>query len=119
MVERGPKSPARKRQANPTAGPGSLAWDDSNPKESLNRILSYVESEADKAIAWYWRNKRWKARFSRLIQISALTLAALGGLFPVAAYLLKEMKWPNPPEPGLWSSLFVGAAAVLIGLDRS
>src|SRR5581483_7884407 len=99
--------------------PGSVTWQPGDPNASLARLLTYVESEADKATAWYWRNKRWKARCSRLIQISALILTALAGLFPVVAYLLKQMRWPYPSESGLWSSLFVGIAAALIGLNRT
>lgn len=99
--------------------PGSLAWKPDDASESLQRLLMYVEGEAASAISWYWRNKRWKARLSRSIQISAIVLTALAGIFPVAAYLLKEMKWPYPSESGLWASLFVGVAAALIGIDRT
>jgi hypothetical protein len=102
-----------------SADPGSVTWQPGDPNTSLARLVTYVEIEADQAIRWYWRNKRWKSRCSRLIQISALLMTALAGLFPVAAYLLKEMKWPYPSESGLWSSLFVGVAAALIGLDRT
>ena len=35
--------------------------------DSLYRIFAHVESEARKAISWYFEPKRWKARCSRFI----------------------------------------------------
>ena len=63
--------------------------------------------------------KQWKARFSRTIQLSVIVLTALAGLFPIVAYLAKDMKWPYLAESGLWPSFFVGIAATLIGIDRA
>src|SRR5207244_8635440 len=37
--------------------PGALEWTCQDPAESLKRMLQYVESEADKAIAWYRQRK--------------------------------------------------------------
>jgi SMODS and SLOG-associating 2TM effector domain 2 len=99
--------------------PGSISWGGDNTAESTRQLTSYVESEADKAMAWYWRSKRWKARLSRLIQLSVIVLTALAGLFPIVVYLTKDMKWPYLSESGLWPSLFVGIAAALIGIDRA
>jgi hypothetical protein len=99
--------------------PGYMKWGPGDSIESAKELLTYVEAEADKAIAWYWRNKRWKARCSRLIQFSAIVLTALAGIFPIVAYLAKDMKWPALAESGLWPSLFVGSAAALIGIDRA
>lgn len=98
--------------------PGSM-WATGDSSQSIRQLMTYVEAEADKAIAWYWRNKRWKARCSRLIQVSAIILTAIAGIFPIVSYLLKEMKWPYPSESGLWSSLCVGIAAAIIGIDRA
>ena len=98
---------------------GCLMWDANDTAASLQRLLDYVESEAHKAAAWYLTNKRSKSTWSRAIQMSALILTALGGIFPVASFLLKNMHWPFLSESGLWSSLFVGLAAALIGLDRA
>jgi len=88
--------------------------------ESLNLLFARAESEARKAIAWYFDHKKWKARCSRFIQLSAISLTALGGIFPILSFILRNTgKWPNPPDSGLWSSLFVGIAAALIAIDRS
>jgi len=100
--------------------PGALAWIPADVNESLKLILEYVETEAGKAIAWYFDHKRWKAHFSRFIQFSAVALTALGAIFPILSFILKQTgRWPNPPDSGLWSALFVGLAAALIGTDRA
>lgn len=101
------------------SNPGLLLWKPGDANDSLTYLLKYVEQEASNAISWYWRNKRWKSRCSRFIQIAAIVLTALAGIFPVVAYLLKELQWPYPSESGLWASLFVGVAAALIGIDRT
>jgi len=101
------------------ANAGSLSWDPANVQSSLNNLQTYVEAEANKSLDWYWGNKRSKAKISRYIQFSAIVLTALGGLFPVIAVLAKNLQWPYLSESGLWSSLFVGLAAALVGLDRA
>ena len=97
--------------------PGALEWTCPDPDESLKRLLRYVESEADKAIAWYWQRKKWKARLSRGVQFLAVVLTALAGIVPVAGALLKDAN--VAPISPLWSSLLVGIAAALLGVDRA
>ncbi len=105
--------------ASDNLNPGSINWGKDDADQAIRQLTNYVESEADKAMAWYWRNKQWKARLSRTIQLSVIVLTALAGLFPVVVYLAKDMKWPYLGESGLWPSLFVGIAATLIGIDRA
>lgn len=107
------------KDASDNINPGSIVWDGVDATESIRQLMNYVESEADKAMAWYWRNKRWKARLSRLIQLAVIVFTAAAGLFPIIGYLAKDMKWPYLSESGLWPSLFVGIAAALIGIDRA
>ncbi|HZW54591.1 MAG TPA: SLATT domain-containing protein, partial [Candidatus Elarobacter sp.] len=97
--------------------PGALEWTCQDPAESLKRLLQYVESEADKAIAWYWQRKKSKAWLSRAVQFLAVVLTALAGIVPVASALLKDAN-VTPISP-LWSSLLVGIAAALLGVDRA
>jgi hypothetical protein len=97
--------------------PGALEWTSQDPAGSLKRLLQYVESEADKAIAWYWRRKKSKAWLSRAIQFLAVVLTALAGIVPVASTLLKDAN--VAPISPLWSSLLVGVAAALLGVDRA
>lgn len=97
-------------------GQAEPSWDPADPGASLLRVRNYVELEILKSINWYWANKKWKARLSRAIQMSALTFTALAGLVPII-----KMLWPEyfKAESGLWSSLLVGLAAALLGLDKA
>jgi hypothetical protein len=104
--------------------PGIPVWNADDINASLQAILIYVESEANKSINWYWRNKRSKAIYSQIIRFAAYTLTALGGLFPIAVLMLNPLLESMQlryriPEKGLASSLFVGVAAGLYGLDKA
>ena len=90
-----------------------------NPSSRLEDLFSYVEAEADKAMAWYWQKKGSKAKLSRGIQLCAVVFTALGAIFPVATNLLREPLGLGTVDTGLLASLFVGIAAALIGLDRA
>jgi hypothetical protein len=77
----------------------------------------YVEAEAGKAIDWYWAHKGWKSWPSRIIRFSAILLTALAGIFPVTVTLFDIQR--ASANSGLWSSLLVGLAAALLGLDKA
>lgn len=91
-------------------------WDPANPAGSLQEIHSYVICEAIKSTDWYWKHKGAKAFFSRAVSFFAWVLAAVGGILPIVASLFKNQ---TPFESPLWSSLFLGVAAALIGLDKT
>src|SRR5437667_8805756 len=80
-------SKAGKSKNIQAAPPGSLIWNPADTKKSLLDFLTYVEGEAEKAIDWYWKNKRWKSRLSRFIQFGAIALTAAGGIAPVVAQM--------------------------------
>lgn len=111
------------RDANIQASvPGSLQWKYDQVQLSLDALLKYVESEAAKAIAWYWDSKKSKARWSQLIRMSAIVFTAGAGLVPVAFYIGKDLGWATAAAAttsGLWASVMVGIAAALLGLDRA
>lgn len=95
-------------------------WDPGKPAQSLTEIHSYVIGEASKSVAWYWRAKRWKARFSQIIRFLAWILAAVGGLLPVFGNLFKDhIPKALQLNDGLWASLLLGVAAALFGLDKA
>jgi conflict system pore-forming effector with SLATT domain len=94
--------------------PGTLTWNSADPLGSLTAVAKYAENLATTASNWYWDNKRWKARFSRGIQLGAMTATALAGLVPVMASI-----FAIPGNTGLLSSALVGFAAALIGLDKA
>jgi hypothetical protein len=97
----------------------SLTWKGADPDSSLEGLFKYVEAETDKAMAWYWRKKGAKAMLSRTIQFSAVVLAALGALIPVAINHLRGPLKLGDVDTGLWASLLDGLALLLIGYDRA
>lgn len=104
-------------------GLGSLRdfpWDPQNPKNSIDALFAYVEGEADKAMDWYWQKKKSKALASRAIQFCAIVLTAGGAILPVLINILKAFfALPDKLDTGLMTSLLVGLAAALIGVDRA
>lgn len=95
-------------------------WDPADPAKSLDEIHSYVIAEAGRSSDWYWQAKRWKAYPSRIIRFLAWILAAIGGLLPVAGYLLHTyLKVAENLKDGLWASILLGVAAALFGLDKA
>jgi hypothetical protein len=100
--------------------PGTLTWNGADPDDSLRKVQLHAEDVAQAAIAWYWRNTRWKRLLSRFIQASALMLAALSGIVPIVATIITNArKVPVPFDSGLVASLLVGLAAALLGLDKA
>ena len=101
-------------------------WDPAQPEVSLTQIHLYVLEEAAKSTAWYWRNKASKAMWSRIIRFTVWALAAVGGLLPILAVLLKDfftnLSFTKGSHldltNGLWASLLLGVAAALLGLDK-
>jgi hypothetical protein len=104
--------------------PGIPSWNVADVNGSLQAILLYVEREAAKSISWYWKRKRRKAFCSQLIRFAAFSLTALGGLLPIVILMLNPLLRSmnvayQVPESGLISSLLVGVAAALLGLDKA
>jgi hypothetical protein len=99
-----------------------VMWDNTDVVGSLRAIRKNAEEEGQKTIDWYWRNKHWKSRLSRGIQLSALVLTALAGILPVVVQVVRSVNTaaiPNKFDSGAVSTLCVGLAAALIGLDRA
>jgi hypothetical protein len=98
-----------------------VMWDPSKTMDSLRAVRMAVEEEGQKAINWYWKSKRWKARLSRQIQFWALALTALAGIGPIAIQFARSYNPAFLPklDSGLIAALFVGTAAALLGLDKA
>src|SRR5262245_3480502 len=96
-----------------------LSWNSQDPAGSLEAVESYAEEAADKAIAWYWSRKTWKARCSRAIQLGAMVSTALAGLIPIIVAIFPVVLPVFGTSTGLAASLFVGFAATLIGIDKA
>jgi len=99
--------------------PDQFAWDSADPAKSLQQIRNAVEVEGQKAIDWYWRQKRWKRIPSQWIQFFALFLTAAAGLVPIILQLVKNTGAAKGFDSGPLASLFVGIAAALLGLDKA
>lgn len=97
------------------AGYECFSWDSADTSASLQGLARYVEEEAQKSIHWYWRNKGWKAFFSRWTQFLAVVLTSAAAIFPIVGAMTGIAILKEP----LWASLFVGLAAALFGLDRA
>jgi len=98
-----------------------IMWNAAEPLQSLRDLRKAAEEEAQKAIDWYWKSKRWKATLSRAIQLYALVLTALAGIAPIVIQVLRNsgMNIPMRFDSGAIASLCVGTAAALIGLDKA
>lgn len=79
--------------------------------------MAYADAEANRAIRWYWNRKRSTAMWSRSIRFTAFTLTALGGLLPIG-FRLAGARY-HIGDSGMASSLCLGLAAGLIGLDKA
>jgi hypothetical protein len=121
MAENNKSNPNPRPHPNIKSEPLSqFLWNAENPKSSIEALLTYVEREADKAMAWYWQKKSSKAKLSRMIQFSAVVLTASGAIIPVLVNILKMFATlPQNLDTGLFASLMVGLAAALIGIDRA
>lgn len=106
---------AKKSKNIEAAGPECLKWNSADVPGSLAQLLTYVEEEAQKSVAWYWRNKRAKAFFSRWIQFLAVILTSSAAILPIIGQLLGNGTLTN----GLLASLLVGLAAALLALDKA
>lgn len=102
--------------------PAHIIWDSADPAKSLQELRIAVDSEGQKAIDWYWERKKWKRIPAQFVQFFALVLAAAAGLVPILIQVLKNYQikaaW-LPADSGPLAALFVGIAAMLLGLDKA
>ena len=105
----------------------TFTWDGKAPIASLEVVFNYVVGQANRSEAWYWQHKTVKARYSQLIQWTAVLLTGLAALLPITARLglfpglatwLKASGIIGRVDSGLMTSLFIGLAGALIGFDR-
>jgi hypothetical protein len=100
-----------------------VAWDNTDVVASLRTVRKGAEDEAQKAIDWYWRKKRWKSGPSQAVQFAALVLTAAAGVLPVILQVVKSIRPaalpPSLVDSGPLATLCIGIAASLIGLDKA
>ena len=113
-----------RRTRNIRPEPDRIVWHSADLAKSLQEIRDAVEVEGQKAIDWYWKQKRWKRIPSQCIQFSALALTAAAGLVPIILQVVKNLPTPKKAavagfDSGPLAALFVGIAAALLGLDKA
>ena len=79
----------------------------------ISAIADWAEAYATSAIDWYLHQKQSKARWSRFLRLSAIILATIGGVWPLALSNLSLPVWINN---GGYVSLALAAGT--IGLDK-
>jgi hypothetical protein len=88
-------------------------------ENSLIEHRQYVESEAQKQIAWYYAKKNRKAQVSTVLRFVAILLFVMGGLVPILkATIPPEAIGKLPFDFGQAGYLLIGVAAGCVGLDR-
>lgn len=76
--------PGRDLKAEPFPEvPAGAATDPVVQRETLARLRAWAEGDAEAAIAWYLRDKRWKRTGSRLLQGLAVGFAVAGTAVPL------------------------------------
>jgi len=93
-------------RAAPTVAP------DEDIRSVAAKIYHWIETDAINTIDWYFREKTTKARWSRLLRFSSVTLVTLGTVFPVVAV---GMQWT---ENSIWGYGLIGLGAGCIALDK-
>jgi SMODS and SLOG-associating 2TM effector domain 2 len=78
-----------------------------------DRLFRWVEASALTTLEWYLKEKRPKARRSRLLRLLAIGLAALGSVAPFVAVGTSNAKF------AFWGYPLLGAAAACVGADRA
>jgi len=103
------------------SGAEAVTWSCGPGDGQLQALFNYVVKQAYDSIGWYWKKKTWKARLSRAIQWIAIVLTATAGLLPVAGQLFVTYTHRSGSilQSGLVSSVLVGSAAALLGLDKA
>ncbi|HEX3746650.1 MAG TPA: SLATT domain-containing protein [Bryobacteraceae bacterium] len=103
---------------SPTAVAG-LSWKELDIDTSLAGLRLYVESEAQKQIAWYHTKRQRKAAISTALRFTTILLFVLGGLVPVVkAMLAPAMLARLPFDFGQTGYLLLAIAAGCVAMDR-
>jgi hypothetical protein len=93
------------------AGFPSLSWTAQDTNASLDALAEWVEAQAAAAIAWYLREKRPKAAWSRFLRIAAITFATIGAAVPFVTALIDDLALE-------WGYLAFALAGAAMAFDR-
>jgi hypothetical protein len=112
VVPKTTKATQRRREEDLQPGRfPALSWADGDLLTSLEAVYHWVEGEAIRATAWYLREKRSKARWSRALRILAILFATAGAAIPFVA--------ANNDTVGFeWGYVLLACAAGAVAMDR-
>jgi hypothetical protein len=97
----------------------NLSWKDLDIDSSLTVLRRYVESEAQRQIAWYFGKMRLKSLASTTLRFVAIGFFVVGALVPVLkATLTPEIVKKLPVDFAEAGYLLIGIAGGCIALDR-
>lgn len=68
-------------------------WADATTQAKLIKLYTQTESETHGAIDWYKRKKLWKACFSRLFRLVAISASVGGGMMPILSGMASARTW--------------------------
>ena len=94
----------------------SLSWAPEDRTKSLNALVGYATSEAERAIDWYYWKRRRMQRWGRGLRLGAVLATSAAGVTPLIAELMESNGHPVI-EP-LWAALLLAVAGILVLLDR-
>jgi SMODS and SLOG-associating 2TM effector domain 2 len=89
-----------------------IAPDEAWP-EVAEKLFRWVEASALTTLEWYLKEKKPKARRSRILRIVAIAIATSGGVFPFVAVGASDAKL------AFWGYPLLGVAAACIAADRA
>ena len=91
-----------------------VQWEEAG-EESLEKLRKYVIGEAQEAMDWYLRRRRWKRRGAQVTRVGAIAAVTAASVIPVLAQLLgSDGRFAFNPG---WGTVVLAAAALLVALD--
>ncbi len=135
------------KQEEHRSGFEGISWEPGKIAEALTRLRDCVKGKGVNSVAWYYGKKKKLKGLGHSCRLGAILLTAAAGLLPMANEIYEERALkkrivetvaktdgtvPAPPPSNAelvalvtanrlnpaWSALFLGLAAMLVGIDR-
>ncbi|MCO8274832.1 SLATT domain-containing protein [Actinoplanes sp. TRM 88003] len=85
------------------------AWQ--NKREVLNTLKNWSVDNAEVALSWYLRDKKFKRLGARTLRVSAILLTGAGGLVPIIGGVYEGIQVE-------WGYVLLALAATCLGFDK-
>jgi len=98
----------------------NVGWDSQQTMKSLDEIRKLVESEAEKAIRWYYDKKRTKVFYSQCLRMFAVILGGIGAAIPFIASTgtFSPAGELAALKVNQWGYVFILAAGTCVAVDK-